>query len=176
LRSRRAARRHRRARVSRLDSLIRRLQAQRACLVHAARLIGGVPGPIFEIGLGNGRTYDHLRALCPAREIFVFERRAPDEPGLGPGGRHLVLGDIRETVPAAASAAAARPALVHSDIGSGDSAGNARLAAALAGFLPGLLAPGGIALSDLALPGAGDWALPPPAGVAAGRYFLYRRP
>jgi hypothetical protein len=51
--------------MSRLDSLIRRIRAQRACLNRAADLIKGVPGPVLELGLGNGRTYDHLRELMP---------------------------------------------------------------------------------------------------------------
>ena len=51
--------------MSRLDSVIRRLRAQQACLERAAALIRGLPGPVFEWGLGNGRTYDHLCQLCP---------------------------------------------------------------------------------------------------------------
>src|SRR6202022_2543720 len=47
--------------VSRLDSFIRRLKAQRACLDLAAGLVRGLDGEILELGLGNGRTYDHLR-------------------------------------------------------------------------------------------------------------------
>ncbi len=60
--------------MSRLDSFIRRLKAQRACLGLAAELIRDVPGPLLELGLGNGRTYDHLREIMPGREIYVFER------------------------------------------------------------------------------------------------------
>ena len=53
--------------VSRLDSFIRRLEAQRACLDHAADLIRGRDGAVLELGLGNGRTYDHLRELFGGR-------------------------------------------------------------------------------------------------------------
>ncbi len=60
--------------MSRLDSVIRRLQAQRACLNKAAGLVGGLPGAVLELGLGNGRTFDHLREILPGREIFVLER------------------------------------------------------------------------------------------------------
>lgn len=48
--------------MSRLDSVIRRLEAQRACLGFAADLIEGrgggdrVDGVVLELGLGNGRT------------------------------------------------------------------------------------------------------------------------
>ena len=61
--------------MSRLDSVIRRLAAQRACLEAAARLIAELPGPVLEVGLGNGRTFDHLREILPGREIFALDRR-----------------------------------------------------------------------------------------------------
>ena len=58
--------------MSRLDSVIRRLCAQRDCLEAALETISGRPGHILEFGLGNGRTFDHLRQLAGDREIFVF--------------------------------------------------------------------------------------------------------
>ena len=61
--------------MSRLDSFIRRLEAQRACLDLAARLIEGLEGEILELGLGNGRTYDHLRQLLPGSKNLCL--RAP---------------------------------------------------------------------------------------------------
>ena len=66
--------------MSRLDSFIRRLEAQRACLDLAARRSPICRGPVLELGLGNGRTYDHLRELLPLREIFVFERDVRAHP------------------------------------------------------------------------------------------------
>ena len=57
--------------MSRLESFIRRVTAQRDCLNMAKELVVDVPGPILELGLGNGRTYDHLRELFPDREIFM---------------------------------------------------------------------------------------------------------
>ena len=55
--------------MSRLESFIRRLQAQQACLDDDAAQVAQRPGVIFELGLGNGRTYDHLRARLPGRDI-----------------------------------------------------------------------------------------------------------
>src|SRR4051812_41343381 len=46
-------------RMTRLDSAIRRLTAQRDLLNWAAQAIGPT-GLVLELGLGNGRTYDHL--------------------------------------------------------------------------------------------------------------------
>jgi hypothetical protein len=90
--------------MSRLDSVIRRLQAQRACLARAAALIRDLPGPVLELGLGNGRTYDHLRETLPAREIFVFEREVAAHPDCVPPADHLLLGDIHDTLPASGPA------------------------------------------------------------------------
>ncbi len=75
--------------MSRLDSFIRRALAQRDCLGDAARLIDGLPGPVIELGLGNGRTYGHLRTLLPAREIFVFDRQVMAHPDCVPDARHF---------------------------------------------------------------------------------------
>jgi hypothetical protein len=66
--------------MSRLDSFLRRMMAQRACLDRATELIKDVPGPVLKLGLGNGRTYDHLRRLMPRREIYVFEREMDAPP------------------------------------------------------------------------------------------------
>jgi hypothetical protein len=161
--------------LSRLDSFIRRLEAQRACLDLAAAAIRDLPGPVLELGLGNGRTYDHLRELLPAREIFVFERQLAAHPACVPDAAHLILGDIRRTLPAAHARLPTPAALAHSDIGTGDPERNAELAAWLAGALPALLAPGAWVIADQPLHAPTLAPLPPPEGVARGRYFLYRR-
>jgi hypothetical protein len=161
--------------VSRLDSFIRRLEAQRACLDATPAWIESIPGPILELGLGNGRTYDHLRGLHPGREIFVFERQPAAHPDCIPDPAHLILGDIRTTLPAALGWLPDGAALVHNDLGTGDDAANALLASWLAAALPPLTKPGAIVLSDQAL---GDPLLAPqalPATLPEGRYFLYRR-
>ncbi|MFQ6018019.1 MAG: class I SAM-dependent methyltransferase [Kiloniellaceae bacterium] len=160
--------------MSRLDSVIRRLEAQRACLEQAVELVRDLPGPVFELGFGQGRTYDHLREICPGREIFVFDRQVAADADYGPDADHLFLGDIRDTLPAAAARFGRSVPLVHSDIGTGDAARNARVAAFLATQLPGLLRPGGLVVADqdMAFPRAVAVALP--EGVGPGRYFMYR--
>lgn len=162
--------------MSRLDSAIRRLEAQRACLNEAARLIEGKPGVVLELGLGNGRTYDHLRGLLPDRAIHVFERAVAAHPDCVPPAERLFLGDVGETLPRAAETLAGRAVLVHSDIGTGDRGYNRAIAALLAEGLPPLLAPGAILVSDqpLPLPAGRSEALPEPAGVAPGRYAMRR--
>ena len=161
--------------MSRLDSFIRRLQAQRTCIDAAVERIAAVEGPVFELGLGNGRTYDHLRERLPEREIFVFERQVAAHPACVPDEAHLLLGDIHETLPAALPRFEGRVALIHSDIGTGDADANAGIAAFLSGYLASFLRPGGLVMSDqpMALPDAESLALPD--GVNPGRYFIYRR-
>ena len=160
--------------MSRLDSVIRRLEAQRACLNLAAEAIRDLPGPVLELGLGNGRTYDHLRETLPGREIFVFEREVAADPDCVPDADHLLLGDIHETLPAAVVRFGPSVALVHSDMGTGDAESNSRLAAFLAARLPGLLRPGGVVISDQEVILEGAVTLPLPEGVRPGRYFMCR--
>lgn len=161
--------------MSRLDSFIRRLEAQRACLDRAAGLVRELAGPVLELGLGNGRTYDHLRALFPDREIHVCERRVAAHPDCIPPAEFLLLGDMRETLPAARGRLGGRVALAHLDPGTGDAAANRALAAELAPLIVPLLCPGAVLASEPAIALA---ELPPiavPPSVAAGRYHLYRR-
>ena len=160
--------------MSRLESAIRRLQAQRACLGLAAALVAGRPGCVLELGLGNGRSFDHLRTLVPERAIYCFDRQLAAHPGCIPGEGRLFLGELAATLPAAAARLAGAAALVHSDIGSGDEAASRALAAWLATALPPLLAPGAVVASDQPLPQPAWQAVPLPEGVAPGRYFLYR--
>jgi hypothetical protein len=159
--------------MSRLDSFIRRLEAQRACLEYAAGQIRDLPGPVLELGLGNGRTYDHLRELLPEREIFVFERAVNAHPDCIPDPAHLILGDVRATLPRARPLLPGRAALAHLAVGTGAAALNAELAAWLSDALPPLLAAGAWVASDQTLRAP---ALRPhrlPAGIASERYFLY---
>lgn len=160
--------------MSRLDSFIRRLEAQRACLDFAAEQVAGRPGVVFELGLGNGRTYDHLRDRLPGRAIYVFERKVAAHPDCVPPAGELFEGDIDRTLPAAVARFKGQVCLVHSDIGSGDQAMNAKIAAFLGSTLPPALAPGALILSDQALAIPGATPLPLPAGVKPGRYYLLR--
>lgn len=160
--------------MSRLDSVIRRLEAQRACLNRACEAVAGQPGAVFELGLGNGRTYDHLRQQLPDREIYVFEREIRAHPDCIPDDDHLFVGDLKETLPAAAEDFARRVAMIHSDIGTGDPDRNARFAAWLGDAIQPLLAPGAIVLSDQELTALAPLQQPLPPGVQEGRYFIYR--
>lgn len=162
-------------RMSRLDSFIRRLEAQRACLDRAAGLIGDIDGVVLELGLGNGRTYDHLRSRFPDRDIYVCERQVAAHPDCVPPPDRLILGDMRETLPASDTLLGGRVALAHLDAGSGDAAANRTLADALLPLLLPLLRPDAVLVSDPPFEAPELQSLPLPQGVAPGRYHLYRR-
>ena len=160
--------------MSRLDSFIRRMEAQRDCLNAAAPLITDVPGVILELGLGNGRTYDHMRALFPDRDIYVFDRQVAAHPECIPDDDHMFVGEVVDRLPDAAARLGKTAALIHSDIGSGRPETDAILFAKVVPLLASMARPGCLVLSDQKLP-ADHWeSLPMPDGIAAERYFMYR--
>ena len=161
--------------MSRLDSFIRRLKAQRACLDLAALLVRRLDGEILELGLGNGRTYDHLRQLFPDRRIYVCERRVAAHPDCIPPTELLLLGDMRDTLQCARKLLGDRIALAHFDPGTGDLAASRALAAELAPLIPPLLRPGGILVSEPALAAAELDPIALPQDLSPDRYHLYRR-
>ncbi len=160
--------------MSRLDSFIRRMQAQRACLEEAAGLIAGLPGLVLELGLGNGRTYDHLRQILPDREIYAFDHRVAAHPDCIPASDHLFLGDLASTLPRALQRLGPAAALAHLDLGSGDKEQSLRQASALIGLIVKLLKSGAIMLSDQELTHPDLRPMDLPEGVKPGRYFLFR--
>lgn len=167
-----------RAEGSALERLAARLLAQRAYLAEAARRAAAIPGPIFEIGLGKGRTYDHLRRLLPDRAIYCFDREHHAPPEESPPAEFLVLGEIQETLPALARRLGAKAALAHCDIGTRKPERDMEFARYLAAALPAVMAPGGIVLGDRPMESKHLEPLPAPAcarpeGIAPWPYFLY---
>jgi hypothetical protein len=162
--------------MTRLDSAIRRLIAQRTLLDWAAREVAGRPGFILELGLGNGRTYDHLRDRLPGRDIYVFERSPAAHPSCMPPESHLFVGDIVETLPAFQERfGRGSAALVHADIGTGDQEQNRTLADRLSPLVAPLLRSGGIMLADRSFTLEGCRDVSDQIGIDPGRYFAYRR-
>jgi hypothetical protein len=158
---------------SRLDRMIARMTTQRRALELAAGEIGALPGPVLEIGLGKGRTFSHLRKLFPDRSIIGFDRDLHAPPDATPAAPDLVLGDFRETLPALSGRTAWVPAaLAHADFGSEDRARDAAQADWLAGLIDGLMAPGGLVVSDRPMR-AGRWTALP-FDAPDWPYFLWR--
>jgi hypothetical protein len=155
--------------------MIRRLEAQRACLASAAKLVESLPGPFLELGLGNGRTYDHLRELAPDREIFVFERSPAAHPECTPAGEFLIEGDFTETLGQRIGHLGKRAALAHCDIGSGIKDQDMELACTISSDLDALLSVGAVVLSDQRFDRQNWSALAVPEGVDIERYFMYSK-
>jgi hypothetical protein len=158
--------------MSRLDSFIRRLTAQRDILNEIVALVNGTEGPVMEFGLGNGRTYDHLREHFPDRRIIAFDREVRSYSSSTPPAEDVITGDIRESGQAFLGIGAA---LAHADIGTGHDDIDAITLTWLPQLMVGVLTKGGIAVSGLPLDRAELEPLPLPPGVKEGRYFLYRR-
>ncbi len=114
--------------MSRLDSVIRRLKAQRSCLNFVSEMVKGKEGVVLELGLGNGRTYDHIREVMPGHEIYVFEREVNAHQDCIPDDEHLFLGDITNTIAEATTKLGRSAIMLHTDIGTGDLDRNAELA------------------------------------------------
>ncbi len=135
----------------------------------------GSTGRCSNLGLGNGRTYDHLRELCPDRRIYVCERQVAAHPDCIPPAELLLIGDMRATLQAARERLEGRVALAHLDAASGEIAASLALAQELAALVVPLLRPDAVLVSEPELSAAALAPLAPPEGVAAGRYHLYRR-
>lgn len=158
--------------MSRLDSFIRRVSAQRDVLNAVAPPVNAMEGPVLELGLGNGRTFDHLREMLPGRRIVAFDRDVRCHAASCPPAGDIVLGEIAETALAWRGCGAA---LVHADIGTGYAEKDAVTLTWLPALAAESLRPGGIAVSGLPLDHPDLDPLPLPDSVSVGRYFVYRR-
>jgi hypothetical protein len=109
--------------MSRLDKFIRRLDAQRrllnAAIEETRQSYRPGDGLIAELGLGNGRTYHHLREGLPGFRVIAFERLLVAHPSSTPAPADLLLGEIEQRVPDFAAGEAQRAVLVHADLGNG---------------------------------------------------------
>ncbi len=160
--------------MSRLESAIRRLTAQKEALDWAANMICGKKGIILELGLGNGRTYDHLRKILPEREIFVFERKVAAHPDCIPDNAHLFHGDFYDCLPRAFFQLGAKAVLAHLDIGTGIKADSERLASGIAPLILDLMRPEAIIISDQEIAEWKHIRLILPNNIRKSRIYLYQ--
>ena len=133
--------------LTRLDKLRLRLVAQDACLRWAFNEIAGKPGVVFELGLGHGRTYDHIRTNLPDRDIYVFDREVDCFEDCIPPADRMILGDMRETVPEAVRRFAGQVVLLHADTGSYGDKHNSTMQQLLSAALAPALAADGLLVS-----------------------------
>ncbi len=159
--------------MSRLDSFIRRMSAQRDILNQiAAQQMLPESGDIFELGLGNGRTYSHLQEKFPDRRIIVFDRAVKAHSTCIPEDENMIVGEISET---ARNFAGSNAAMAHADIGSGSDEIDAITLQWLPDLMADLIVSGGIAMSGLPLSHANLNPVPIPDSIESNRYFLYRK-
>ncbi len=161
--------------MSRLDIFIDRMVSQRACLDAAIARTSSMPGPVFELGLGNGRTYHHLREKISGRDIFVFERAVASNPDSTPPEAFTILGDVRETLVQALQRFGPVISLIHADLGGHNLAKNDWFARELSPLVAPLLATGGLMVSSDRMYFDTLTEQPLPAGAVAGRCFVYQR-
>ncbi len=158
--------------MSKLDSFIRRLSAQLQCLSWASCQVDGIEGDILDLGLGNGRTYDHLRLLFRGRRCLAAEvdkvciNQHPEIPR-----QNIILGDIRETL---SQFAACSFAVIHCDIGDWEAGVEKKIILEVGSILANLLMPQGVLLSSIPI---SDDTLTEGVGVChfKNRYFTYNK-
>ena len=149
----------------------RRLGAQIEGLNWAAEQIASVAGDALELGLGNGRTYDHLRQVLPDRRIWVIERQVAPHPDSMPPKEDILLGEALDMLPQMARDGV-RLALAHYDLGSGIKQMDVAEAAELSALIAAVMQPGGLVVSQQPLPGFEQ--ITGPDTVHPERYLFYR--
>lgn len=157
--------------MSRLDSMLRRLSAQRDGLNWAAEKIADLEGDVVDLGLGNGRTYDHLREILPERRIWVIDRVLQCHPSCTPPEADFLQGEAEPMLRRLAESGA-RIALAHYDFGFGIKEKDVAEAARLSPLIAAIMAPGGLIVSGQPL--VGFEQLKGPETIAPDRYLFYR--
>lgn len=161
--------------MSRLDSFIRRMTSQKILLEFLVDKVNQIDGPVLELGLGNGRTYDHLREIYPNKEIFVFDFAMECHPSCAPDADHMILGNIRDTLAFCAPRVGSLASFAHIDIGSADPTNDLAIAAWLSPLMNERMATGGFILTALELDLSNFEKLEKPEGIHPGRYHIYRK-
>lgn len=157
--------------MSRLDSMLRRLTAQRDGLNWAAAQINGVDGDVLDMGLGNGRTYDHLREILPGRRIWVMDRVLQCHPDSTPPAEDFLQGEAEPMLEKLAQNGSGI-AMAHYDFGRGIKSEDVAEAARLSPMIANVMLPGGLLISGQPLVGFDQ--IKGPETIAPDRYLFYR--
>ncbi|TMV07584.1 hypothetical protein FGK63_08935 [Ruegeria sediminis] len=157
--------------MSRLDSMLRRLTAQRDGLNWAAAQIADHEGDVLDMGLGNGRTYDHLREILPDRRIWVMDRVLQCHPSCEPPEEDFLQGEAEPMLERLARDGH-RIALAHYDFGMGIKEDDVAEAARLSPLIARVMQAGGLLISGQPL--VGFERITGPDSIAPDRYLFYR--
>jgi len=157
--------------MSRLESMRRRLEAQIDGLNWAAETIRDVAGDVLEMGLGNGRTYDHLRQEMPDRRIWVIDRVLQPHPSCVPPQENFLQGEA-DAMLAELAERGMRMALAHYDFGFGVKEKDVEEGGRLSPLIAPLMVPGGLIVSQQPL--TGFTQVSGPDTIDPERYLFYR--
>jgi hypothetical protein len=168
--------------MSRLEFHIAQKVAQRDAIDRAAERVAGLDGVVVEFGLGHGRSYSHLVARFPGREVFCFDRQDATPPGWAPPADHLYLGELDDVLrdPTLHERFTGRVVVAHLDLARGDAL-DSQVHHLVVGRTHGWLCRGGLVLSDRPLRLEPAWNLEP---LGTGeeswppdrpRFYSYRR-
>jgi hypothetical protein len=149
----------------------RRLSAQIDGLNWAAKQIEGVSGDVLELGLGNGRTYDHLRQELSGRRIWVIDRLLQCHHSCVPPEELFLQGEAMSVLPELA-ARGLKMALAHYDFGYGDKEKDVAEGLILGPLIAPLMVPGGLVVSQQPL--VGFTQISGPDTIDPERYLFYR--
>jgi hypothetical protein len=151
--------------------MLRRLAAQRDGLNWIAEQIQTIPGDVVDFGLGNGRTYDHLREILPNRRIWVIDRVLQCPPSCIPPEQDFLQGEAEPMLERLASQGT-KIALAHYDFGSGIKEDDVAESARLSPLIAQVMTKGGYIVSGQPLIGFDQ--IKGPDTIAPDRYLFYR--
>jgi len=157
--------------MSRLESMRRRLSAQIDGINWAADKIADMDGDVLELGLGNGRTYDHLRQEIPNRRIWVIDRVLKPHPSCIPPAADFLEGEAEDMLIHLAHDGH-KMVLAHYDFGYGVKEKDVAEGARLSPLISAVMKPGGLVLSQQPLIGFEQIA--GPDTIDPERYLFYR--
>ncbi len=157
--------------MSRLNSMMRRLAAQADGLEWGNTMVDSLSGDFLDMGLGNGRTYDHIREIAPNRRIWVIDRALNCHHSCVPPKEDFLQGEAEEMLRKMA-ADGTKVALAHYDFGFGDKDKDVAEAARLSAFIKEIMLPGGVLVSGQPL--VSFEQVRGPTTVAPERYYFYR--
>lgn len=156
--------------MSRLESFRRRLTAQIDGINWAIEQTNETDGDILEMGLGNGRTYDHLREYAD-RRIWVIDRILQCHPSCVPPEADFLLGEADAMLERLADNGA-KIAFAHYDFGFGVKEKDVEEGGRLSPLIKAVMVPGGLVVSQQPLIGFTQiWG---PDSIDRERYLFYR--
>ena len=156
--------------MSRLESFRRRLTAQIDGINWAIEQTKDTKGDILEMGLGNGRTYDHLREYAD-RRIWVIDRILQCHPSCVPPEADFLKGEADAMLEHLAKNTA-QIAFAHYDFGFGVKEKDVEEGGRLSPLIKAVMVPGGMVVSQQPLVGFTQiWG---PESIDRDRYLFYR--